>query len=157
VHRVLADQLDGRSPRLDTDALHPIAEECSDSERRAADAERELVEWKKIKFMIDRVGDQFKGLIISTTRFGFFVELEDLFVEGLVPIETLPGERWTYQENTRKIAGERTRKEFAIGDRVEVILDRVDGVQKKLQFSLWAPPGAGKRNNGKRPARKHVR
>lgn len=152
VHRVLAGMLDGSRRRLEADELHVIAEECSETERRAAEAERELVEWKKIKFMIDRVGERFPALIISATRFGFFVELEDLFVEGLVPIETLPGEKWNFQENNRKIVGERTRKQFSIGDHVEVILDRVDGVQKKLQFSLWSPEG-----HGKRTPRKSVR
>ncbi len=78
--------------------------ECSESERRAAEAERELVEWKKTKFMIDRVGDQFSGLIISTTKFGFFVELEELFVEGLVLMDSLPGDRFRYNENSRKIS-----------------------------------------------------
>ena len=98
--------------------------------------------------MKDRVGEEFAGLIISTTRFGFFVELDDLFIEGLVPIDTLPGDRYRYHENTRKIIGERTRREFSIGDRVEVRLDRVDAVQKQLQFSLIEPaprPRRGKR------------
>ncbi len=113
-----------------------IADECSQSERRAADAERELVEWKKVKFMAGRLGEEFKALIISTTRFGFFVELEELFVEGLVPIETLPGDRYTYHENTRKIIGERSRREFSIGDQVLVRLDRVEAIERKLQFSL---------------------
>jgi ribonuclease R len=70
-----------------------IAEESSQSERRAADAERELVEWKKAKFMEERVGEEFDALIISTAKFGFFVELEELFIEGLVPMDTLPGDR----------------------------------------------------------------
>ena len=87
--------------------------------------------------MIDRVGDEFPALIISTTRFGFFVELDNLFVEGLVPMDTLPGERWNFQENTRKIVGERTHRTFSIGDQVPVRLDRVDGVEKKLNFS-WS-------------------
>ena len=86
----------GRAPGRD-DATTPtcagIADSSSDTERRAAEAERELVEWKKVKFMIDRVGDEFAALIISTTRFGFFVELEDMFIEGLVPLDTLPGDR----------------------------------------------------------------
>ena len=69
--------------------LHDIAEESSQSERRADEAERELMEWKKVKFMQDRVGEEFDGLIISVTKFGFFVELTDLFVEGLVPLDTL--------------------------------------------------------------------
>ena len=86
--------------------------------------------------MVDRVGEEFDALIISTTRFGFFVELEDLFIEGLVPIDTLPGDRYTYHENVRKIIGERTRREFSIGDRVRVMLDRVDAIERKLQFSI---------------------
>lgn len=136
VHRVLTNWLDRKEPRLDDDEIHVIADRCSDSERRAAEAERELVEWKKTKFMIDRVGEEFSGLIISTTRFGFFVELDSLFIEGLVPIETLPGERHVYHENTRKIVAERSRREYSIGDRVEVRLDRADAVDKKLQFSV---------------------
>ncbi len=72
--------------------LPAIAEDCSQSERRAADAERELVEWKKVKFMADRVGEDFDALIITTAKYGLFVELADLFIEGLVPIDTLPGD-----------------------------------------------------------------
>jgi ribonuclease R len=129
VHRLLKG--------LEVRGLKEIAEECSLSERRAADAERELVEWKKIKFMAERVGERFDALIISTTKYGLFVELTDLFVEGLVPIDTLPGDQYTYQENVRKIVGKRTRREFSIGDRVQVILDRVDANERKLQFSLF--------------------
>ena len=133
VHRILAAHLDGK--QYDAD-LHAIAGHSSETERRAAEAERELVEWKKVKFMIDRVGDEFDALIISTTRFGFFVELQDLFIEGLVPIDTLPGDRYGYNENTRKIVGVRHRRQFSIGDRVQVRLDRVDAVEKKLQFGF---------------------
>ncbi len=138
VHRVLASALRHGPPMLERD-LHAIAEECSQTERRAADAERELVEWKKVQFMAERVGDEFKALITSTTRFGFFVELEELFVEGLVPLETLPGDRYGFHENTHKIVGDRTRREFSIGDEVTVRLDRVEAVERKLQFSLAEP------------------
>jgi ribonuclease R len=117
--------------------LPQIADECSQSERAAADAERELVEWKKVKFMADRIGEVFPALIISTTKFGLFVELESLFVEGLVPMDTLPGDQYTYQENVRKVVGKRTRREFSIGDRVRVLLDRVDANERKLQFSIF--------------------
>ena len=86
-----------------------------------------------------RGGRRVRALIISTTRFGFFVELEDLFIEGLVPLDTLPGDRYRYHENIRKIIGERSRRQFSIGDHVRVRLDRVDGVEKKLQFSMVAP------------------
>jgi ribonuclease R len=130
VHRLLRGWAAGETE------LGSLAEECSQSERRAADAERELVEWKKVKFMMERVGEDFDGLIISTAKYGLFVELNELFIEGLVPIASLPGDVYAYHENVRKIVGKRTRREFSIGDKVRVILDRVDGVERKLQFSL---------------------
>ncbi|MGD0580778.1 MAG: VacB/RNase II family 3'-5' exoribonuclease, partial [Bryobacteraceae bacterium] len=137
VHRLLGGLLDRRP--YEEGALEAVAQICSDTERRAAEAERDLVEWKKIRFMTERVGDDFPALVISTTKFGFFVELDELFVEGLVPIDTLPGGRWNFQENTRKIVAERSKAEIRIGDRVQVRLFRVDGVEKKLLFALMAP------------------
>ncbi len=133
VHRILGAHLDGKTYEAD---MRGIAESTSDTERRAAEAERELVEWKKVKFMLDRVGDEFHSLIISTTRFGFFVELEELYIEGLVPMDSLPGDRYVYQENTRRIIGERSRRQFCLGDKVRVRLDRADATDKKLVFSL---------------------
>jgi ribonuclease R len=139
VHRVLSRFLEKRENAFDEKALRELGEDCSFTERRAAEAERDLVEWKKVKFMEDRVGEEFGALIISATKFGFFVELEDLFVEGLVPISTLPGDRYVFQENQRRIVGERTRKTYAIGDQVRVVLDRVDMVEKKMQFAVIEP------------------
>jgi len=135
VHRLLTASLDGASYSSESE-LKSIADECSLTERRAADAERELVEWKKAKFMESRVGEEFDGLVISTARYGLFVELADLFVEGLIPIDTLPGDHYTYHENVRKIIGQRTRREFSIGERVRVILERADPLERKLQFSI---------------------
>ncbi len=145
VHRLLDASFHGMRDLIAPERLDLIAHDCSETERRAADAERELVEWKKARFMESRVGDEFRGLITSTTRFGFFVELENLFVEGLVPIDTLPGDRYMFQENVRKIVGQRTRREFSIGDTVNVMLDRVDPVEHKLQFSLMEPEKARKK------------
>lgn len=127
--------------------LHQIAETSSQAERRADDAERELMEWKKIKFMHERVGEEFPALIISVTKYGLFVELEEMFIEGLVPIATLTGDRYTYRENTRQIIGERSKKKYSLGDQVRVLLDRIDRVQRKLQFALIEeePPPAQKR------------
>ncbi len=136
VHRVLGAWLDGHPAPYATPELREIAASSSESERRADDAERELVEWKKVKFMASRLGDEFDALIISTGRWGFFVELEELFVEGLVPIETLPGDRYGFHENTRRVVGERSRREFKIGDRVHVQLARIDALERKLQFAL---------------------
>ena len=139
VHRLLEATLEHKTYSSETE-LKIIADDCSMTERRAADAERELVEWKKAKFMESRLGEEFDGLIISTARYGAFVELLDLFVEGLIPIDTLPGDRYTYHENVRRIVGQRTRREFSIGDKVRVILDRVDPLERKLQFALVEKP-----------------
>jgi len=135
VHRLLVASLEHRTYSNEAE-LKAIAAECSLTERRAADAERELVEWKKAKFMESRIGEEFDALIISAQKYGLFVELTGMFVEGLVPIDTLPGDRYTFQENVRKIVGQRTRREFSIGDRVRVILDRVDPLERKLQFAI---------------------
>jgi ribonuclease R len=126
----------GTPASLSEKELHDIAEESSQSERRADDAERELIEWKKIRFMRERVGDEFDALIVSVTKFGLFVELMDLFIEGLVPIGTLTGDRYTYRENTKQIIGERSKKKYSLGDRVKVVLDRIDRLQRKLQFAV---------------------
>ena len=104
------------------------------------------MEWKKVKFMQDRVGEDFDGLIISVTKFGFFVELTDLFVEGLVPLDSLTDDHYTYHENTREIIGQRTRRIYRLGQRVRVLVDRIDPVEKKIQFAVLeekpAPAGA---------------
>jgi ribonuclease R len=131
--------------------LHNIAEESSLSERRADEAERGLMEWKKVKFMERRIGEDFDGLIVSVTKFGFFVELADLFVEGLVPLNTLTdgdkNDRYTYHETTRQIIGQRSRKTYNMGDRIRVLVDRIDPVEKKIQFAVYEehPQPSGKR------------
>ncbi len=89
-----------------------------------------------MKFMADRVGEDFDGLIVSITKYGIFVELTDLFVEGLIPLNTMYDDHYTFHDTTRQIIGQRTRKTFSLGDRVRVILDRIDRVERKLQFAL---------------------
>ena len=129
--------------------LHSIAEESSQSERRADEAERELMEWKKAKFMQDRIGEDFDGLITSVTKFGFFVELTDLFIEGLVPLNTLNDDFYTYHENTRQIIGQRSRKTYSLGERIRVLVDRIDPVEKKIQFAVLETRPAPKRKRKK--------
>jgi ribonuclease R len=126
----------GGGPPIPEAELAQIADECSQTERRAAEAERELVEWKKVRFMEDRVGEEFAALVLNPTKYGLFVELTDLFVEGLVPIDTLAGDRYTWRENTHEIVGERWGRRFRAGDRVQVILDRILAQERKLQFSI---------------------
>jgi ribonuclease R len=116
--------------------LTDIAYESSQAERRAEDAERELMEWKKVKFMQERLGDDFDAMIMSVTKYGCFVELDNLFIEGLVPIMSLHGDHYTFRENTRQIMGEQSGRRYSMGDRVRVVLDRVDTMQRRLQFSI---------------------
>jgi ribonuclease R len=156
VHRLLRASIEAERrtapPKglLTENELKSIAEDCSQSERRAADAERELVEWKKVRFMADRVGQDFDALIVTTAKYGLFVELAELFIEGLVPIDTLPGDDYAYQESVRKIVGKRTRREFSIGDSVRVVLDRVDANERKLQFSILEEDKGTRRRRVKR-------
>jgi ribonuclease R len=152
-HREALEPLDGP---ISLDELHNIAEESSHAERRADEAERELMEWKKVKFMEDRVGEDFDGLITSVTKFGFFVELTDLFVEGLVPLNTLTDDYYTYHENTRQIIGQHSRKTYSLGQRIRVLVDRIDPVEKKIQFAIQetAPPKRSLKPSSKKSKRR---
>lgn len=124
--------------------LTAIASESSQAERRADDAERELMEWKKMRFMEDRVGDEFSGIILSCTKYGFFVELDDMFIEGLVPIATLSAwgsnERFVFRDTDKQIVSTRGGRSYRMGQRVHVLLDRIDRQQKRLQFALVPGP-----------------
>ncbi len=126
----------GMGGPLPEDELHDIAAESSQSERRADEAERELMEWKKMKFMEQHIGEDYAGLIVSVTKFGMFVELNDMFIEGLVPLGSLSDDHYLYHENTRQIIGQRTRKTYSMGDTVRVLVDRIDRMQRRIQFAV---------------------
>ncbi len=128
-----AAELGGPIPQ---DVLHEIAESSSVTERRADDAERELLEWKKVKFMADRVGEDFDGLIVSVTKFGMFVELNELFIEGLVPLSSLIDDRYQYNEGTKQIIGQRFGRKYSLGDSIRVVVDRIDRMQRRIQFAV---------------------
>ncbi len=113
-----------------------------------------MIEWKKVRFMRDRVGEEFAAIVLSATRYGMFVELDDLFVEGLVPIDTLRNDHYTYRENTRQIQGERSGHCYAAGARVQVILDRIDIFENKLQFSLVEESNLPRSGSGKTSKKK---
>ncbi len=119
-----------------SEELRALGLETSEAERRAADAERELMEWKKVSFMAGRLGDEFEALIISLMKFGFFVELTDLFVEGFVPLANLADDRYVYREKLRAIVGQHSKKAYHLGGRVKVRLDRIDRSGNKLEFSV---------------------
>ena len=146
------------NPPVEEHELAAIAQEVSQCERRAADAERELIEWKKIRFMQDRVGEEFSGIILNVTKYGLFVELDDLFVEGLVPLATLQGDRYRFNENSRQLLGGNSGHPISVGDAVRIILDRIDAVENKLQFALVEEVSANrKKNPSSRKATSHTK
>ena len=124
--------------------LEEIASESSEAERRADSAERELMDWKTAQFMEQHLGDEYDALIISAVKFGFFIELFEIFVEGLVPItavEEFTDARAQFRERDRAIVAEGPRgKTFAfhLGDRVRVRAERIDHATKRVEFALLA-------------------
>ncbi len=127
--------------------LEEIAAESSEAERRADAAERELMDWKTAQFMEERLGEEYQALIISVQKFGFFVELMEVFVEGLVPlalIEEFTGERCLYREQDKAIASARGRAVFRLGDRVRVRAERIEPMLRRVEFALVQRIDGGK-------------
>ena len=122
--------------------LEAMAEETSETERRAVSAERELMDWKTAQFMESHLGDEYQALIISVQKFGFFVELVEVFVEGLVPINRLEeqtGDRCIYRERDHAIVAQPRRgagKSWHLGDTVRVVAERIDPLRRRVEFAL---------------------
>jgi ribonuclease R len=116
--------------------LEAIGDQSSERERAAADAERELMDWRKADFMADRVGDEFDGIITGVKEYGLYVELDEFFIEGLVHISTLVDDVYDYQERKHRLVGQRARREFRLGQKVRVAVNRVDRVRHLIDFSL---------------------
>lgn len=113
-----------------------FGEQCSRTERRADEATRDVVSWLKCEFLRDRVGDVFEGHVSSVTSFGLFVELNDLYVEGLVHITSLPHDYYRFEPAMHRLVGERTRKVFGLGDELLVKVVGVDLDNRKIDFEL---------------------
>ncbi|MGL4318668.1 MAG: ribonuclease R [Pseudomonas sp.] len=120
----------------DEPALEQLGEQCSMTERRADEATRDVVNWLKCEFMKDRVGEVFEGVITAVTGFGLFVELKDIYVEGLVHVTALPGDYYHFDPVHHRLAGERSGRSFRLGDSVEVKVMRVDLDERKIDFEL---------------------
>ncbi len=141
VHRILKEVLrhgkmtEKRRQRWEN-RLPEIAEHSSQRERLAMEAEREIVERKKVQFMRDKVGQVFSGYISGVLPFGFFVELEDFFIEGLVHLTRLPEDRYQFLEIKHTLIGERSKRAFHLGDRVRVRVDAANLERRQIDFSL---------------------
>jgi ribonuclease R len=134
VHRQLKKMIEG--VHLSEDDFSQEAQHLSQRERVAMEAEREIVQRYRVKFMEERGGDQFDGFISGVTPFGFFVELEELFVEGLVHISSLPDDYFLYDEKGYRLIGKRSNRIFRVGDRVRIVVDRVSQERQQIDFRL---------------------
>ena len=143
VHRILARALQGNklkpSEREDfLSYLQETGKHTSERERIAMDAEREMVDLKKAQFMLDKLGEEFSGVITSLANFGFFVELDSYFVEGLVRLSTLTDDDYNYYEKEYVIKGRRNGRKFRLGDAVRVKVVRVNAFRSEIDFELLA-------------------
>jgi ribonuclease R len=128
----------GKQLALATERLGEVAEHTSKRERVAMEAERDVVEMKKLQYMLKHVGEQFDGYITGVTAFGFFVELEELFVEGLVHISTLTEDMYSHAEKQHSLIGRRTGTIFRIGDAARVSIASVSPGTRRIEFLLTA-------------------
>jgi ribonuclease R len=140
VHRTLREARHGRmdGDRKDAlvDDLPEIARHTSERERRADDAERELVQWKKVRFMADKVGDEFEGYITGVAAFGLYIELIEHFVEGLVHVSTMADDYYRFVERSHLLRGENKGRVYRLGDRVRVQVIKVDMERRQVDLGL---------------------
>ena len=162
VHRVLRQVLlrgklsAGRRQRLKA-MLPQMGEETSARERRAMEAEREIVALKKCQFMAERVGEEFSGFVSGVQPFGFFVELQEYFVEGLVHISSLTDDFYQYEEERHRLLGQNRRRSFQIGDEVRVSVARINLERREIDLILAGMGEPPMRGRGRRPTRRQPR
>jgi ribonuclease R len=161
VHRSLRALLQGRAADVAGPmpaALAEMAQHLSDMERRATDAERELIEWKKVRFMADKLGEEFTGYVTGVQAFGLFVELVEIYVQGLVHVSSMTDDYYRLDEKAHILRGENTGNVYRLGDRVKVQVARVDLERRQIDLALVdvlerAAAGRGPGRPPERPAR----
>jgi len=136
VHRLLKKVLSKKEGKVSEEELAKKADHLSQRERVAMEAEREILDRYRVRFMKEKTGEVFEGIISGVTAFGFFVELKDVFVEGLVRVTSLHDDYYQYHEKKYCLMGQRTHKTFRIGDEVVVRVDRVDVERRHIDFGL---------------------
>jgi ribonuclease R len=134
VHRILKAAMLRQRQGPGHAQLEAIATESSERERLADQAERELLDWKKMILLERHLGDSFPGIIIGVWKDGFTVELIDMFVEGFVPVSDMPEDYFQLDPSTRALVGRRSKKRFRLGDRLEVQITRIDKLLRRAYF-----------------------
>ncbi len=139
VHRAILHILKTGSAKnydYDYSQMKALGEHCSQCEQRADDATRDVMSWLKAEYMQDKVGETFPGIISSVTNFGLFVELDDIYVEGLVHVSALSSDYYHFDAARHTMVGESTGKTYRLGDAIEIVVARVDLDDRKIDFVL---------------------
>ena len=137
VHRILKKAL--KQEKLDSTSLPFVAFHCSLQERKAEEAERELIEWRIFRFLKEKLGEEFEGIVVDITKTGLIVELDDYFVDGFVPFSDLGGDYYL-RGSERILVGRRTGETIKLGKRFKVILTAVDPILRRMNLTL-SPEG----------------
>lgn len=157
VHRAIRKILRGEhKPGAEDQQFVKYGEHCSMTERRADDATREAVDWLKCEFMQDKVGEEFAGMITSVTSFGLFVELSEIYVEGLVHISMLRNDYYQFDSVKHALSGEHTGKRYRLGDPVTVKVVRVDLDQRQIDFVITEALIESRPAKKKKPKKKFI-
>ena len=146
VHRRLAELIATGAlygeRRDQVERAHPLyASQSSERERRADDASREVLEWKKVIFMRDKVGNEYSGIVTGVAPFGLFIELDEIFVQGLVPVATIGGDFWHFYDREHRLRGESSRRELRLGDKVRIRVESIDEDKHQIEFRLLEAGG----------------
>jgi ribonuclease R len=162
VHRMLRESRQGPIGDAGREELEEelpeTARHASEMERRADDAERELLQWKKVRFMANKVGDEYSGYITGVAPFGLFVELVEHYVEGLVHVSSMADDYYRFVEQEHVLRGEHTKKMYRLGDRVDVQVVRVDMERRQVDLGLVEILERVRRDEGgARPVRSRVK
>ena len=148
VHRRLKELLCGHLRALSPAELEAAAEHTSETERRAERSERELLQWKKVRFLADRIGETFSGHITGVQPFGMFVQITDYYVDGLIPIRSLTDDYYVFEARDHALRGERSGRRFRIADPVEVVLTGVSERHRRLDLALADMPEPNRGDRG---------
>jgi ribonuclease R len=165
VHRAIRGLLRRQRITETIEAVQSLTDHLSMTERRADEATRDVIRWLKTEYMMDKVGEEFDGIISGVTNFGIFVELAEVYVDGLVHITALGGDYYHFDPAKHRLLGERTRVSFRLGDPVRVRVVKVNLDEAKIDFELAGDGGReaprperavrrGKGQRRKRAARK---
>jgi len=137
IHRAVGHLLDNKFEEefdYTEDDMSRLGKHCSSTERRADEATREVVSWLKCEYMQDKLGQVFPGRISAVTGFGIFVELDDIYVEGLVHVTSLKSDYYAFDAVKHRLVGERSGKVYRLGDKMTVLVARVDLNERKIDF-----------------------